>query len=413
MSSISRRAMLKHGVAAGAGAVLAGSPFVREGQAAATRPASPANTPRPCPPGAWRKHGEILAPTEPWEGHRIQSFTCPVEPLEADRWRLWYSATGSHREYAIAWAEGTIGGEWRKVKARCTPGEPSDGEFEIGRLPEGWRPVQPVHVRLPDGRHRLYFWVHGPEVTRYLAADSDDGRRYRVIDPLRPVLYHPNDRAAAGVATPDGFIFRTKTAARPADEPAAPSRLLSNDATMLYQLPDGSFEMFSVALVRVDKDHPGYVAHDNAAGYLRVIDRYTSGDGLRFENRQRVIQCDAADPADMQFYHLAVTRTERGRVGMLGHYRVEAQTMDLEWCFSPDGVAWERPLRKAWLPRGEGDAIDCYGIYPPGGLIRRDGVWYLFYTGYNSLHNGKDSCGKPRSAIMLATTKSIWEDGNE
>ena len=33
--------------------------------------------------------------------------------------------------------------------------------------------------------------------------------------------------------------------------------------------------------------------------------------------------------------------------------RCRAQTMDLEWCFSRDGVEWQRPSRTAWLARGE------------------------------------------------------------
>lgn len=93
---------------------------------------------------------------------------------------------------------------------------------------------------------------------------------------------------------------------------------------------------------------------------------------------------------------------------MLGHYRCEAQTMDLEWCFSRDGVEWQRPLRRAWLARGNPTAPDSYGIYSGNQLVYRDGRWHLFYTGTNSAHNGKQSHGPPRQVIMHATTKSIW-----
>jgi hypothetical protein len=190
--------------------------------------------------------------------------------------------------------------------------------------------------------------------------------------------------------------------------PWAPPGLITNDATNLYQLPDGSFELYSVALLQVPKTDPAYMPHDNAPGLLRVIDRHTSADGLHFETRQRVIQRDAQDPVDQQFYYLSVTRTPKGCVGMLGHYRCQAQTMDLEWCFTRNGVKWERPLRSAWLPRGEPPAPDCYGIYANNQLVRRDGRWHLFYTGVNSSHNGKQSHGKPRQLIMHATADSIW-----
>lgn len=403
MTSLSRRAFLQQSLLAGAAAMRTSRADAQ--LAARVEPHAAA----PCPPTAWKKHGIILEPTEPWEGSHIQNFTQPAEPLDKDRWRLWYSAVDEKKAYAIACAEGTPGGPMKKYRARCAPGEPPDAPLAVGNLPEKWNPVQVIHVRLKSGKHRIYFWVHGPGVLRYLAADSDDGHRYRVVDPLRPVLYHPADRAARGVPSPDGVMLaKERSSDRPADEPLAASHLISNDATNVYQLPDGSFEMYSVALVSVPKDDPAYVAEDNAPGLLRVIDRYGSADGLHFENRVRVIQRDARDPVDQQFYYLAVTYTPKGRVGMLGHYRVRAQTMDLEWCFSTDGLKWHRPDRTPWLARGKPGEPDSYGIYSGNSIVRRDGRWHLFYTGVNSSHNGRDSHGTPRTVIMHATTDSIW-----
>jgi hypothetical protein len=82
--------------------------------------------------------------------------------------------------------------------------------------------------------------------------------------------------------------------------------------------------------------------------------------------------------------------------------------MDLEWCFSRAGAEWQRPLRQAWLPRGEPPAVDSYGIYANSQLVQRDEKWHLFYTAVNSAHNGKHSHGPPREVIMHATTDSIW-----
>ncbi|MHC4675931.1 MAG: hypothetical protein ACYTBZ_25860, partial [Planctomycetota bacterium] len=273
---------------------------------------SPANTgrPKPCPPSAWTKHGIILEATEPWEGDRIQNFTSPAEPLEDERWRIWYSGRGGKERFAIGYAEGKLGGPMKKVPMQCSPGEAPDAPLAVGQLPDGWKPTQVVHIPMRNGKHRVYFWAHGPGILRYLAANSDDGRRYRVIDPHRPILYHPSDRAAQGVPSPDGAVLpRKRKTKRPANEPPASSRQISNDSTFVYQLSDGSFEMYSVALVPVSKDDPAYIAHDNAAGFVRVIDRYRSADGVSFEDRRRVIRPDGDDPADLQFYHLAVTNT--------------------------------------------------------------------------------------------------------
>ena len=82
--------------------------------------------------------------------------------------------------------------------------------------------------------------------------------------------------------------------------------------------------------------------------------------------------------------------------------------MDLEWCFSRDGIQWQRPLRRAWIPRGDPPAPDSYGIYAGSQLVQHRGRWHLFYTGVNSAHNGKHTHGKPRQVIMLATADSVW-----
>lgn len=355
----------------------------------------------------WRKRGVVLASGE--DG-LVQNFTSAAEPLDGGRWRLWLSISGKGVAFNIGFAEGVPGGPMERHLAVLSEGEPADGPLAIGNLPQGWRPVQGVHVPLAGGRHRLYFWAHAPKVVRYLAADSDDGRRYRVVDPSRPCLYHPSDRAVDGATAAEAGLRRLakKAAVRPDGEPPALARLVSNDATNVYRLPDGTFEMYSVGLVEVEKDHPGYIAHDNCAGWIRVIDRYTSADGLRWDDRRRIIVPDADDPADQQFYYLSVTHTPRGRLGMLGHYRVGAQTMDLEACFSDDGVAWRREMRGAWIPRGQPGEPDSYMIHAPHCLVERGGLWHLFYTGGNDAHNHKHSHGPPTRVVMHATCENPW-----
>jgi hypothetical protein len=344
------------------------------------------------------------------ESGLVQNFTSVVEPDNDDVWRLWYSVSGKGRSFNIGLAEGRLDQPLNRCPAVLSEGEPADAPLAIGNLPRDWRPTQPVHIGLPGERHRLYFWAHGPQIVRYLAAESTDGRRYRVLDPHRACLYHPSDRAVDGPTAIEAGLkrFARPSRTRPDDEPPAPARLVSNDATNVYRLPDGTFEMYSVALIEVDKDDPRYIAHDNAAGWIRVIDRYVSRDGLDWTDRQRILVPDAQDPIDQQFYYLAVTHMPQGRVGLLGHYRVQAQTMDLEACVSVDGIAWERS-RRAWIPRGEVGQPDSYGIYAPHALVQHEGLWHLFYTGVNEAHNGAHAHGPPTQAVMHATCDSLWQ----
>lgn len=372
--------------------------------------AARSDAPRPCPPEAWKKGPVVLGreggPGDGW----VQNFTCPAEPLEGGRWRLWYSLTDPKSRYNVAVATGVPGEPMERRIATLSAGEPQDADFSIGNLPEGWNPVQPVHLELPGGRHRLYFWAHGPGVGRYLAAESDDGRRYRVLDPHRPCLYHAFDRAVSGEAAIEAGLARhaRRSTSTPSGEPSAPGGLISNDVADVYRLPDGKYEMYSVGLLDVPKDDPRYIAHDNAPGLIRVIDRRTSDDGLNWSAPRRVLTPDEHDPIDQQFYYLSVTHTDKGRIGMLGHYRVEAQTMDLEWCFSEDGIVWERPLRSPWIPRGAPGEPDSYGIYAPKSLVQHEGRWWLFYTGVNSSHNGKQAHGEPGSVVLSTSCDSIW-----
>lgn len=388
-----------------AGAAVCGGALANESRADDSRPS-------PCAASAWQKHGIVARHQGGPQGGWIQNFTSVSTPLDGgDRWRLWSSVSGPGMPFNIGFAEGVPGEPMAQTLAQLSPGEPAEGAaLAIGNLPEGWRPVQPVYVSLPDGRHRLYFWAHAKGVVRYLAADSDDGRAYRVIDPLRPCLYHPNDRAVDGkVAVEAGLGRRADRVAKPEKgEPLAPARLVSNDATNLYRLPDGSFEMYSVGLLEVAKDSPRFIAHDNAAGWIRVIDRYTSEDGLDWTDRSRILVPDDSDPKDQQFYYLSVTHTDRGRVGVLGHYRVEEQSMDMEWCFSKDGIDWQREHRRPWLSRGARNEIDSYQVYAGHSVVRHQGKWWLFYTGLNTSHNHQTSYGEPQRAIFLATCDDIW-----
>ena len=66
-------------------------------------------TPRPCPPSAWEKRGVVLASDDKSGRGKVQSFTCPAEPIEDGRWRIWYSSYGPGIPFNVARAEGVLG----------------------------------------------------------------------------------------------------------------------------------------------------------------------------------------------------------------------------------------------------------------------------------------------------------------
>jgi hypothetical protein len=322
-----------------------------------------------------------------------------AEPLEHGRWRVWYCANSPTKGYiGMAYADGIPGEKMTKVRPVLSEGEPEDAPFAIGNVPKGWRLVCPTHIHLQNGKHRLYFFAEGRAgrsvAQRYVVAESDDGRRYRILDPDRPVLYTvwdntPNKQFHSGQKLDD---------------------IATNDGGVVYQLPDGTFELYAQALEPLDAKDPRYVAHDNIPQGYRVIDRFTSGDGIRFENRQRVLRPDKDDLIDTQFYMLTVTHTPRGRVGLLGWYLVQSGIMELQYAHSADGIHWHR-VRGPWINRGKASEADSATLYAPTSIVHHDDKWWLFYSGVNYTHSTVKAIHADeeiRSVVMLATTPSLF-----
>ena len=365
-----------------------------------THAKSTAAFPQPCSSSAWTKHGIVLRPDQPWEGDYIQDFLASVEPLENNRWRIWYAANSPSKGYVgMGIAEGVPGETMVKQRAVLSEGKPEDAPLAIGNIPKSWRLVAPTHIRLKDGRHRLYFFAGGKQggraVQRYLVAESGDGRRYTVIDPQRPCLYTVWDNTTDKKFQPGQKL----------------EDILSNDGAAVYQLPDGTFEMYVQKLEPIDRDDPRYVEYDNIPGKVRFIDRLTSEDGIKFDKRERkILAPDKDDPIDTQFYMLTVTHTPQGRVGLLGWYRVQSGYMELQYCYSKDGIHWDR-VRKPWIPRGKTGEPDSLTIYQPNSLVHHQDKWWFFYTGVNYTHSTQATPKpneKPESCILLATTPSLW-----
>jgi len=62
--------------------------------------------------------------------------------------------------------------------------------------------------------------------------------------------------------------------------------------------------------------------------------------------------------------------------------------VDMELCFSRDGLKWDRPVRGGFIKRGKGpDAPDSMGIYAPNTWLERQDGWLCLYTGTSQPHN--------------------------
>lgn len=347
----------------------------------------------------WRIGKNILCA----EGdYLVQSFLTVNEIREDGGFRIWYSRYSlTEKRYRFGYVDTDEELNILDNTIMQISSAPQKKGLHILGVPAHWQLIQPVHIRLDEKRERLYFWAHGEEgVCRFFAADSTDGINFQVPDFHRPCLYHPNDRAVPLEELKHKQLtpYCNRYAPADPDEPAVSADMLMNDATNVYRLDDGSFELYSAQVAMRSAAPCKKVPQDPL---LRTVQRRTSADGIHWSKPQTVVQPDAEDAFDLQFYHLSVTHTPEGRIGMLGHYRSDPGTMDVEFCFSQDGITWKRE-RHPGFPRLEGVA----GVYTPHSLLKKDDKYLIFYTGYAINHHGQYIAGgapdTPKSWIGYA-----------
>jgi len=346
-------------------------------------------------PGPVEKLGVVMEADRPSDVGAVSNFAGTMVRLDDGRWRMYYSVhSWKPRCLGIAVAESSDGLHWTKPNLGQMRLDGADtNRLVIEGLYDNADIIQPQVVRLPDGRWRMYFWLHGQSqgMVRYLIAEDDDGLRWKTLGVDRPAIFHPADREigqsgwAAGLtaASPDDKFGHLRTL-----DWMAAKRLRSNDATYVYYDAERRlFEMYSVWLLPNSPETRRYTPHDNAPRVLRTIHRRFSEDGLAWSEPELLITPDAHDPLDIQFYYLSMHREPNWRIGFLGHYRVWDQTMDIELCFSRDGRDWQRPLRGGWIPRDPIPGLGCMSAYATNDLIEAGGRWLMLYTAGNSKHN--------------------------
>ena len=367
-------------------------------------------------PGPVEKLGPVLVPDRVTDGRRCMSFASSIVELENGSWRMYYSVMNlATRLRGIAVAESTDGLSWHKPDLGQMHVDGRDtNRLTIKGLPKGvTRYAQPQVNQTDDGRWRMYFWVNQRPYLRYVVAESEDGLHWQVEHFDRPVIYHPlelgswiwspgaapgDDETAANVETQRLDRFVPSSTAEPnwgtTVDCKSPDGLLrlkglrSNDATYVYHdARTGQYTYYAPWPICNPTGSPRRVENDNAPFMLRAIHRRTSANGLSWGDPQLIVVPDEDDPIDQQFYYLAIHRQDDWHIGLLGSYLVREQTMDIELCFSGDGVRWDRPIRTPWLPHGPSGSDDAAMVYAPNRLIDQGDHWLMLYTASAQRHN--------------------------
>ena len=265
-------------------------------------------------------------------------------------------------------------------------------------------------VRLAENHWRYYFWgcEVGTRLWSLLAADSEDGLHFKVINDGQGLLYHPPLPECGPLLCEVAKELRRDPEEYEREQTLRINRLQSNDASTVYYDPNRGFEIFHQYLVENPVEGGRVVdVPYNCPAFLRTISRRRSDDGIQWDDPEFLVWPNEKDSWDLQFYNMSVCDYAGWRIGLLGYFRTEAsqQTCFVELAFSRDGSQWSRALRGHWFEGAQKE--DHGGIYPGGdGLIDDGDHWLLYYTGIQAGHDVVDESNFRQSSLAVRIPKN-------
>ena len=323
--------------------------------------------------GPWKKCGIVIKPDQPFEyenDHVLNFFPVKV-PCEPGA--PWFYFVFSRKDKT---ATNLV---MMDRKGKHLLSRDGKGVFTMTGLPSDMVPGFPEVFKLGSNHYRMYFWAYGignDTKIRFMTAESKDLYRWHVMNNAKPLFCHHADYNWG-----DGL---------------PPSRIC-NDATTVYRRPDGSWELYSAAITSITDPKSRYADKSVCPGFMRIVMRWTSPDGLQFSNPEIIQMPDSKDSPATQFYYLTAHDVEPYAVGILGNFNIRSQRLLLEPVWSRDRRHWVRPLRNNML--FEKDYINVAAITDM--VSEPDGNVSLYYSASNTDHDGKILDGAKREENKL------------
>ncbi len=315
---------------------------------------------------SWRSTESVLSNDTPWEREAAHFY--PVEALpdpEQDRLRLYYLVMfrGEPERNVLAVAYSQDGRSWTKPDL----GDGTNIVMRSGGNPFDWGFYMPSSILYdaaaenPAERWQLLYWGRRNPASRagYYLATSPDGYTWQTVTPY-PVITNANDATT---------LIDVNPAARPGPR----------DTThLIYQ------QMWTY-----DADLP--IDRDNLTHMKRGIAIWWADPWpQRWIGPAQILQPDAEDPADLQFYFMTPYHTPTGYGALVSTHHTGDQTMDLQLMFSRDGWSWERAFdRKPILPLGPPGHFDSGMASTICRPVQWRGETLLFYIGRAAVHDGQ------------------------
>ena len=289
----------------------------------------------------------LLRPELPWEHGNMQMFGSVLRGADG-RFRAWYEVVDAPWRVRLAYAESDDGLRWRKP------------ELDVFR--DGGQPTNIVF----DGEPL------GSAVTE----DGEDPRpdyRFKMLTGAAPSGCVSAFHSADGMHWESARMFGGRVQPVIATAPDCPIGFL--------RAPDGRF-----------------AAYHRMAGYGRRVFRSESWDFAHWSGEpQMVLEPDAGDPPQTQFYGLGACAYGPFEVGTLWIYATDPEDRESgkphglqtpELAYARAGTAWHRAEPgTAFIPNGAPGEWDCGNLQAASQPVFLDDEIRYYYAGTNVRHS--------------------------
>ena len=289
----------------------------------------------------------LLRPELPWEHGNMQMFGSVLRGADG-RFRAWYEVVEAPWRVRLAYAESDDGLEWQKP------------ELDVFR----------------DGGQRTNIVFDGEPLGSAVIEDREDPRpeyRFKLLTGAAPSGCVSAFHSADGMRWESARMFGGRVQPVIATAPDCPIGFL--------RAPDGRF-----------------AAYHRMAGYGRRVFQSESWDFAHWSGEPRmVLEPDAGDPPQTQFYGLGACAYGPYEVGTLWIYATDPEDLESgkphglqtpELTYARVGTAWHRAEPgTAFIPNGAAGEWDCGNLQAASQPVFLDDEIRYYYAGTNVRHS--------------------------
>jgi len=312
----------------------------------------------------------VLHADQPWEDGMVVLQPGTVIFDEPEKlFKMWYEAPTNDRDRNpstfLCYATSRDGIEWQKPKI---------GLYEFQGSKNN-------NILFGAAQHGGNWFGHSVIKDN---EDSDSARRYKAIfwD------HSPQELHGMFVAfSPDGVRWT-----RYSKDPVIPAWQTSDTSSVMWDPKSREYVLFHKSPI-----HP-----------VRKVARMVSKDFVHWEGGPVVLNPDAFDPSDTEFYGMSVFPYADRYLGLIWVFHTYLQRIDVQLASSFDTLNWHRVLkRRVFLPLGymkndySGESFDSEMVFPASQVVHHRGQLLIYYSGFNQTHNFFNN----KSGIGLATLR--------